>query len=311
MYKKGKYGDIVLLKDFEVKKSINKDVVLLNGEFKWVQKNLDEEIKLGTYFLIKSKKMAIRYKKEDSRVNEMIPNKFIDRAFDVGTNESATKELEVLDISFNFPKPVSLIKFLINMVCRYNKNALILDFFAGSGTTGHAVLEINKEDEGNRKFILCTNNENNIATEVCYPRIQKVISGYKYNGDKVRGLGGNLRYFKTDFVDANPTDRNKKKLVDKSTEMLCLKEDCFDEVKNESDFKIFKNSQNKYLGIIYDDDGIESFKKEAKKMKNKFVVYVFSLDESAREEEFEDMSDTVKLKPIPAVILNVYKRIFK
>lgn len=217
---------------------------------------------------------------------------------------------------FDHPKPVELIDKLLRLST--NENSLILDFFAGSGTTGQAVLELNKEDEGNRQFILCTNNENNngnryrIATDICYPRIEKVIKGYKdLKNVKVEGTGGNLKYFKTAFVDAKPTDRNKKKLVDKSTEMLCLKEDCFDKVKKGKDFRIFKNNQNKYLGIIYDDDGIESFKKEAKKMKKKFVVYVFSLDESAREEEFEDMADMVQLKPIPAVILNVYKRIFK
>ena len=92
--------------------------------------------------------------------------------------------------------------------------------------------------------------------------------------------------------------------------MLCLKEDCFEEVSKSKYFRIFTNNQEKNLGIIYDDDGIESFKQEIKKIKQKFVVYVFSLDESAREEEFEDL-DNVELKPIPAVILNVYKRIFK
>ncbi len=211
---------------------------------------------------------------------------------------------------FQYPKSPYAVSECIN-VATENKNAIILDFFAGSGTTGQSVLDLNLHDEGNRKFILCTDNENNICTEVCYPRIKRVMQGYNSGKDKIRGLGGNLKYYKTDFVDAKPTDRNKKKLVDKSTEMLCLKEDCFDEVKKGSYFKIFKNSQNKYLGIIYDDDGIELFKKEAKIMKKKFVVYVFSLDESAREEEFEDMANMVQLKPIPAVILNVYKRIFK
>ncbi|MEM3370244.1 MAG: site-specific DNA-methyltransferase [Candidatus Woesearchaeota archaeon] len=210
---------------------------------------------------------------------------------------------------FEYPKPTLLIKHLIRIPSK--KNSIILDFFAGSGTTGHAVLELNKEDGGNRKFILCTNNENNICTDVCYPRIEKVIKGYKnLKGEKVEGLGGNLKYFKTDFVDAKPTDKNKKKLVDESTEMLCLKEDCFDFVLEGRNFKIFKNNEDKYLGIIYDDDGIEPFKKEAKKLNKKFIVYVFSLDDSAREEEFEDL-ENVELKPIPAVILNVYKRIFR
>jgi hypothetical protein len=93
--------------------------------------------------------------------------------------------------------------------------------------------------------------------------------------------------------------------------MLCLKEDCFESVKKGSNFKIFKNNGGKHLGIIYDDAGIEPFKKEAEKIGKKLVVYVFSLDDSAREEEFEDIKKLVELKPIPAVILNVYKRIFK
>jgi len=212
----------------------------------------------------------------------------------------------------DFPtqKPIGLLKYFLEILSR--PNATILDFFAGSGSTGHAVLDLNKENNDKRKFILCTNDENNICTKICYPRLKKNIVGFaKSNGKKVSGLGGNLKYFKTDFVDGATTDKNKKKLVDKSTEMLCLKEDCFEKVKAGKNFNIFKNPKEKYLGIIYDDDGIESFKKEAKKLNKNFVVYVFSLDDSAREEEFEDMEDLVELKPIPAVILNVYKRIFK
>lgn len=225
----------------------------------------------------------------------------------------------IIKNKFPFPKSLYAVMDCIKAVIHDKDDSIILDFFAGSGTTGHAILELNKEDGGNRIFIICTNNEDNngdgvkIASDICYPRIKKVIKGYTGVTDKKRysRIPGNLKYFRTAFVDAKPTDRNKKRLVDKSTEMLCLKEDCFDFVKKGKDFRIFKNSQNKYLGIIYDDEGIEVFKKEAKKMKKKFVVYVFSLDESAREEEFEDMAGTVQLKPIPAVILNVYKRIFK
>lgn len=211
---------------------------------------------------------------------------------------------------FDFPKSVYNTYDCLAPIISTRKNAVVLDYFAGSGTTGHAVLILNNEDGGNRKFILCTNNENGIAEEVCYPRICRVIKGHKDYPD-ITGIPANLLYFKTDFVDAEPTDINKKKLVDKSTEMLCLKEECFDFVKKGNKFQIFANSRGKHLGIVYDDDGIVSFKNEVKKLNKKFVVYVFSLDESAREEEFEDVSDLVELKPIPAVILNVYKRIFK
>ena len=212
--------------------------------------------------------------------------------------------------SFPTQKPIGLLKYLLEILSR--PNAIILDFFAGSGSTGHAVLDLNRENNDKRQFILCTNNENHICTKICYPRLRKNIKGYKKsNGKKVFGLGGNLKYYNTTFVEAKQTDFNKKKLVDKSTEMLCLKEDCFDELKRTKTYSIFTNNQGKHLGIIYDDAGIAPFKKEAEKIGKKFIVYVFSLDESAREEEFEDIKNLVELKPIPAVILNVYKRIFK
>lgn len=211
--------------------------------------------------------------------------------------------------NFDFPKSIWNVYDCLAPIIYERKNAIVLDFFAGSGTTGHAVMVLNKEDKGNREFILCTNNENGIAEDVCYPRIKKVIQGHRDYPD-ITDIPTNLKYFKTDFVDAKQTDQNKKKLVDKSTEMLCLKEDCFEEVKNGKNFKIFKNN-HKHLGIIYDDEGIKNFKKEVNKINAKFIVYIFSLDDSAREEEFEDIKDLVELKPIPAVILNVYKRIFK
>jgi len=216
---------------------------------------------------------------------------------------------------FDYPKPTTLIEHIISVILNSNgiKRGLILDFFAGTGTTAHSVLRLNKENKTEHQFILCTNNENNICTEVCYPRIKKVIQNLEKEskGKLVSNRPGGLKYYKTDFVDAEQTDDNKHRMVDKSTEMLCLKEDCFDELMNGKRFKIFKNGQDKHLGIIYDDDCIEPFKKEAKKLKKQFVVYVFSLDESAREDEFEDVADLVELRPIPAVILNVYKRIFK
>ncbi len=213
---------------------------------------------------------------------------------------------------FPFPKSIFAVEECIKVMTN-NKNAIILDFFAGSGTTAQAVLELNKLDGGDRKFILCTNNENNIMTEVCYPRIKKVIQKLEkeQQGKLIKDMPGNLKFFKTNFVDAEPTDRNKEAMVKKSTEMLCLKEECFDELKNGNNFKIFTDNKDKLLGIVYNDSGIEPIKKEITKFNKKFIVYVFSLDDSAREEEFEDVKDLVELKPIPAVILNVYRRIFK
>ena len=186
--------------------------------------------------------------------------------YDKGYNEDASDEIKELfnvDLSseiFDYAKPVKLIKEVAK--CFNNKDAIILDFFAGTGTTGHAVLKLNNEDGGNRQFILCTNNENNICTEVCYPRINKVINGYtKPKGEKVEGLKENLKYYKTNFVGSEPTHRNKKLLTTKSVEMLCIKENTFEEVQNKAPIYIFK-SKEKYTAILLDELKLADFKKK-------------------------------------------------
>jgi adenine-specific DNA-methyltransferase len=150
-----------------------------------------------------------RYLKD---VKEGLVPKSIFDFFTFGGNPDGANELKELfggNKVFENPKPTKLIKALIKIGTK-SKTAVVLDFFAGSGTTGQAVLELNKEDGGNRQFILCTNNENNICTDVCYPRIKKVIEGYKnLKGEQVEGLGGNLKYFRTDFVDVETSDKNK------------------------------------------------------------------------------------------------------
>jgi adenine-specific DNA-methyltransferase len=211
---------------------------------------------------------------------------------------------------FQYPKSPYAVKDCI-LAGTNKKDAIILDFFAGSGTTAQAVLELNKEDGGNRQFILCTNNENNICTDVCYPRIKKVIEGYKnLKGEWAEGLGGNLKYFKTDFVDAEPTDKNKIKLTKQAIEMLCIKEGTFELVQDKDSFKIFKNNKH-YTGIIFDQAAISEFKKTIENIDRSFSVYVFSLSDETFDEEFSDVRQKVKLSPIPEAILRVYRGIFK
>ena len=89
---------------------------------------------------------------------------------------------------FDYPKPLEFLRLLLTI--SGEKDSSVLDFFAGSGTTGHAVSQLNKEDGGNRKYILCTNNENNICEEVTYKRLVNIQDNLPHN----------LKYFKTDFV---------------------------------------------------------------------------------------------------------------
>lgn len=121
-------------------------------------------------------------------------------------NQKGTLEIDKILLKkdiFNNPKPISLISYLVNMISK--KNSTILDFFAGSGTTAQAVMELNEEDGGNRRFILCTNNENNIATDICRERIYRVINGkgskneiidWKYSDDKKSLDNNSMKYLR-------------------------------------------------------------------------------------------------------------------
>lgn len=232
------------------------------------------------------------------------------------SSTQGTKALENIfhEKVFDYPKPISLMKHLIKR--HPNKSAIVLDFMAGSGTTGHAVLEVNKEERANRSFILCTNNgdeksKHKIASDICFPRIKAAIEGYKdVNGGNVDGLGGNLKYYVCDFVEAESTDKNKRKLVNESTEMLCIRESAFELVQDNDDFKIFKNNSI-YLGIVFYEESIDAFKKAIQKIQGHFKTYVFSLGDDPHEIQFTDVKDKVTLCAIPEVILKVYREIFK
>jgi adenine-specific DNA-methyltransferase len=292
--------------------------------WRWSKKKVEWGLKNGFIVLKKDKSGVVNayYKiyefcnNEGNIINREYPfNNLIPE--DLCTTSTGTNEIENIfgKRVFEYPKSVELIRYILTIAAK--QDSLILDFMAGSGTTGQAVLELNKEDDSNRHFILCTNNENNnrngykIAEDICYPRLKKVIEGYKnLKGEWVEGLSGNLKYFKTDFVDAEPTDKNKKKLTDQAIEMLCIKEGTFEPVLDRTHFKIFKNN-NHYAGIILDQLVIPEFKKAIKDINGKFSIYVFSLSDETFDEEFSDVKQKIKLSPIPEAILRVYRRIFK
>lgn len=169
------------------------------------------------------------------------PNTSLDFTGNEYTNFNATPELEKIMGAkklFDYPKPILLIKSLLSLL---NMNAYTaLDFFAGSGTTGHAVMQLNAEDGGNRKFILCTNNENNICRDVTYERIKRVIAKEDYKAS--------LKYYKVDFVPIS--EQVYYEYADKL--LLHIKE--LVELENGIDF-----DGNKKVAICLTDEDLQEF----------------------------------------------------
>lgn len=203
--------DYILLSPVVVKNHKNATELVLKFKSRWAQSTVNEEYLKGTTFWVKSEKFAIRTIYHQGKSSTVAPksiiftnnnnpfvatNRFGEK---VGVNENASAELNdiVANDIFSYPKPTSLITYLLSLCYNeadscFKNNLTILDFFAGSGTTGHAVMKLNAEDGGSRKFILCTNNENSICRDVTYERIKRVIAKEDYKAS--------LKYFKVDYL---------------------------------------------------------------------------------------------------------------
>lgn len=218
---------------------------------------------------------------------------------------------------FDYPKPTSLVRRTLEISSL--KSSTILDFFAGSGTTLHATMQLNAEDGGHRKCILVTNNENNICEEVTYERNKRVINGYTTpKGEQVEGLkANNLRYYQIDHVERESSLTAKRKLMAASAELLCIKHDIYEESTTFGTLKLkphiaryFSKGDKKML-IIYMVEAIERIVEEIETMSEdtNIMVYVFSTNNYAMDADFEDVADKVTLCALPAAIYNAYLKV--
>jgi adenine-specific DNA-methyltransferase len=218
----------------------------------------------------------------------------------------------------NGKKPTRLIKQFIKFFT-LDKNAIVLDFFAGSGTTGQAVLELNKEDGGNRKFILCTHgkenekSEINISRDITYPRIKTIVTGICSDGSRYSdGISANVRYFTTEFIEKGITnDVTRAKLFEKSDEMIQVRENAFEFVYKNDNYAFYKNNE-KFVAIIKDPFNFgpiwyELEEKNTEKLPVK--LYVFSYSNYTFEDEIPDTDLKYEICAIPNSIMEVYRKI--
>ena len=189
-FKAGEYGTkvnkVFLKRDVEYKNGRFLQDIVLEGKFIWIQETLNQEIERNTRIIFKGKSFAPRYDRTEYKPE--VPRNLIDIEDNVGTTEEGGKLLTRIlgRNAFDYPKVPSLLEYVINFLC--DPNSIILDSFAGSGTTAHAVLNLNK-DGGNRKFILVEMED--YADSITAERVRRVISGYA----DTEGTGGAFDYY--------------------------------------------------------------------------------------------------------------------
>lgn len=240
---------------------------------------------------------------------------------DVGHTDEAKKEIAKIfdgEKRFDTPKPTRLLKRILQITG--GKETKVLDFFAGSGTTLHATMLLNAEDGGHRRCILVTNNENGICEQVTYERNKRIIHGYiPPKGEEVVGLKANtLRYYKTDYISRDRTQKNMRDLVAAATDLLCIKEDLYDEQKTFGRFKLkpqlarYFNNGKKHMLIVYREELIDDIAAEIKNLdfgKMRLKIYVFSPGRYAFIDNFCEVEDKVELVALPAAIYDAYQKV--
>lgn len=255
-----------------------------------------------------------KYQDEEvGAVDYPLPDDFTDKFL----NSLATTTLNAMGIDFLFSKPYELIRHLIDITDK-DKNITILDFFAGSGTTMHATMQLNADDGGNRQCILVTNNENSICENVTYERNKRVIEGYTTpNSVQVEGLNkNNLRYYKLDSTPREKTEQNMLRLAIKSIPMLCIKNDVYTEqpqfcsIENSrKGYRYFKDDDKQML-VILDPDMIGEIveKLESMDVEKPIRTYVYAAGHYPYTDDFMAVSEKVDLYPIPYSIYKAFEK---
>jgi adenine-specific DNA-methyltransferase len=223
LFKAGKYGtkvnEVILENDVWYRDGKFEEDLVLKSKFIWTQENLNNEIEKNTRVLFKGKSLAPRYDK--ANYEPEVPRNLIDANDFVGTTEEGGVILSEIfgERIFDYPKTPTLIQYLINFVTQ--SDSIILDSFSGSGTTAHAVLNLNKQDGGNRKFILIEMED--YANAITAERVKRVIKGY---GD-TEGTGGSFDYYelgKPLFVGDNKEYLNEEIDTEKIREYVWYSE---------------------------------------------------------------------------------------
>lgn len=237
--KKGIYGsnplEIEVLEDMDIIEGVATNDFVLRGRFKWSQEKIDESYENGDVFYIKNLKslrVTIEKKSKEANVKPILDLLSKKLNEEIPTNTDGSNELSQLfneKLIFSNPKPVNFVKYLIRAICYSDRNSIILDYHSGSGTTGQAVIELNKEDHGKRKFVLI--EQMDYIEDIAKVRLQKVIGTNEEGGEQggisksVGWTGGGsfvyleLKKYNQELIEKIQNTTNKADLDKVYTEM--------------------------------------------------------------------------------------------
>ena len=257
-----------------------------------------------------------RYQKDAEEKGKVPPN-YIDDCI----NSLGTARLAELGIDFPFSKPCELVKKLVKYTNK-DKDITIVDFFAGSGTSMDAMMQLNVEDGGHRKCILVQGiekdddgNDKRICEKATYERNKRVINGYtNQKGEEVPGLThNNLRYYKTEFVPRDQSSsKSRRALMASLVDLLCIKNNIYQEQETfvgkkfkKSVLRYFKDEAGQMLVVL--DERVVSIVipmiAEVATKQNPLKVYVYSDGAYAYEDEFHKVMPVIELCAMPDAFL--------
>jgi len=227
------------------------------------------------------------------------------------TNGTNTLKKVLGDRVFPNPKPVDLIMDLIRVACP-SKSGVILDFFAGSGTTLHAVAELNALDGGSRRCILVTNNENEICREVTHPRIKAVLTGKWADGEKHDPLPGSLSFYRTGFIDRGKSvDGLRRDIAKYTVDLIAIKEAAGKVVSRSEELSILHGAGVTVAvapGLSVDHNKLRAAAENKVREGDRKVVYVFTWSDQGVEEEVAALWSGWDAQPLPAEMLAALRR---
>jgi len=248
-YPAGKYGkgssSVELLNDIKISDNIVKSEFKLKGPFIWSQDFLNNELEIGSKLVMNTKNLQPRAFRNSDDKFKGFPS-FIDGREFAATNDDAYENLiEIFgrEKVFDYSKPYNYVKYLINSILYFDKDAVVLDSFAGSGTTAHSVIKLNQEDGGKRKFVLIEMED--YANETTAFRVKKVLTGY---GEEP-GTGGEFDFYEL----GTPIFKDNKNLNEEVGEAKIREYIYYTETKQHLERE--QSPEHKYLLDTYNETG--------------------------------------------------------